>query len=222
MRILIVINYKTYKEATGENAITLSKTLEDAGRETETEIIITPQLAEIYRISKEVGLPIYSQHIDAISYGSNTGSVLAESVKEAGAIGTLINHSEKRLRLAEIEACVSKAKEADLATIVCTNNVATSRATAALKPSAIAVEPPELIGTGISVSKAEPGIISGTVEAVREINKEVKILCGAGISSGKDVKAAIELGAEGVLVASGVVLAEDPKRAALDLISGLK
>jgi triosephosphate isomerase len=222
VRILIVINYKTYKEATGENAITLSKTIEDAGRETGANIIITPQLAEIYRISKEVGLPIYSQHIDAISYGSNTGSVLAESVKEAGAIGTLINHSEKRLRLAEIEACVSKAKEVGLATIVCTNNVATSRAAAALKPSAIAVEPPELIGTGISVSKAEPGIISGTVEAVREINKEVKILCGAGITNGKDVKAAIELGAEGVLVASGVVLAKDPKRAALDLISGLK
>jgi triosephosphate isomerase len=222
VRILIVINYKTYKEATGENAITLSKTIEDAGRETGANIIITPQLAEIYRISKEVGLPIYSQHIDAISYGSNTGSVLAESVKEAGAIGTLVNHSEKRLRLAEIEACVSKAKEVGLATIVCTNNVATSRAAAALKPSAIAVEPPELIGTGISVSKAEPGIISGTVEAVREINKEVKILCGAGITNGKDVKAAIELGAEGVLVASGVVLAKDPKRAALDLISGLK
>jgi triosephosphate isomerase len=105
--------------------------------------------------------------------------------------------------------------------MVCTNNEGVSKAVAELKPDAIAIEPPRLIGSGISVSTAEPEIISNTVDAVRRIDKGIKVLCGAGISDGKDVKSSIELGADGVLLASGVVKAKDPKEVLLDLISGI-
>ncbi len=144
-----------------------------------------------------------------------------EAVKEAGAVGTLINHSEHRLRLADIDDCVKRAKEAGLITCVCTNNLSTSKAASLLSPDFVAVEPPELIGGDISVSKAQPELVKGTVDAVKSVSPNVKVLCGAGVKNGEDVKKALELGSEGVLLASGVVKAKDVEAAMRDLISGL-
>ncbi len=108
--------------------------------------------------------------------------MLAEAVRDAGAIGTLINHSVQRLTLAEIDAAIQAARRTGIATIVCSNNIATTKAAAALKPDFVAIEPLELIGTGIPVSTADPEIVSGAVDAARGIDPDVMVLCGAGIS----------------------------------------
>ena len=213
---IILINFKTYQEATGKRALKLSETAEKASLETEVCIGLAPQLTDIAPVARLVTLPVFVQHIDPITPGSFTGHVLPESVKEAGATGTLINHSERRLRLADIDTTIRRAREAGLVSVVCANNPAVSAAVAALKPDMLAVEPPELIGTGIPVSKAKPEVVSGTVELVKEINPDVVVLCGAGITRGEDVAAALRLGTEGVLVASGVVKAKDPYRVLLE------
>ena len=130
----------------------------------------------------------------------------------AGAIGALINHSEKRIRLARIDAAIQRAKEVNLVTVVCTNNENVSASAAALKPTYIAIEPPELIGTGIPVSQAKPEIVTETVKLVKKINTEVIVLCGAGITKGDDVVSALRLGTQGILVASGVVKVKEPSK----------
>lgn len=218
MKTTIAINFKTYKESTGEAGLKLAKICDEVAREYKVEIIIAPQTSDIYRISKNVKIPVFAQHIDAISYGSNTGHILAEAVKEAGASGSLINHSEKRLTLADIEFCIKKLRELSMTSIVCSNNIETTKALAAIEPDFVAIEPPELIGSGIPVSKAQPDVVSKAVDAVREISKKVKILCGAGISTNEDLKAAVNLGTDGVLLASGVVKANNQKNALLELI----
>lgn len=207
---IILVNFKTYAEATGEAAIRLAEMAEKASIETGVCIGVAPQFVDISTIARRFRIPVFSQHIDPISYGSFTGHVLPESVKHAGAVGTLINHSERRLKLADIDAAITRAREVGLISVVCTNNTPVSASAAALKPDMIAVEPPELIGTGIPVSKAKPEVVTGTVEAVKKINPDVIVLCGAGITNGDDVAAAIRLGTEGVLVASGIVRAKDP------------
>lgn len=216
---LIVVNFKTYEESTGENAVKIAKCAERVAGERGMTIAVCPQYADIYRVASQVNIPVFAQHVDGIPPGSYTGHVLAKSVKEAGAVGTLINHSERRLTLAEIDASIQAAKKEGLITIVCTNNPSTTRAAAALSPDFVAIEPPELIGTGIPVSRANPKVVTDSVDAVREINPKVKVLCGAGISKGIDVKAAIELGTCGVLLASGVTKAKDPEAALRDLVS---
>jgi len=210
---IIILNFKTYAESTGTNAVELAKLCQKIANETGVLVIVVPQLADIYRISTEVNIPIYAQHIDGITFGGYTGHVLAESVAQAGASGTLINHSERRLELAEIDASIQAAKRVGLTTVVCTNNLATTSAAASLTPDFVAIEPPELIGSGIPVSKANPDIVIGAVKSA----KGVRVLCGAGISKADDVKAAIELGTEGVLLASGVIKASDPKTALMGL-----
>ena len=216
--MLIVINYKTYKESIGKRGLEIAKAAEKVSEESGITIGVAPQFVDLRMIVENVNIPVYAQHIDNINPGSHTGHILAEAIKDCGCKGTLINHSEKRMLLADIEAVINRCKDLGLETIVCTNNVNTSKAVAALSPDYIAVEPPELIGTGIPVSKANPEVVKGTVKAVKEINKDVKVLCGAGISKGEDVKAALDLGAEGVLLASGVVKAKNVEEAIRELI----
>lgn len=207
---LVLVNFKTYLEATGKKAVMLAKTVEKACSETDVCMAVAPQHSDVLRVAESVSIPVFAQHVDPVAAGSHTGHMLAEAVKEAGAVGTLINHSERQLRLSDIAAIIKRVHSLKMASVVCANVPEVSMAVAALNPDMIAIEPPELIGTGISVSKAKPEVVTNTIELVRTINKRVTVLCGAGITSGEDVAAALRLGTEGVLVASGVVKAKDP------------
>jgi triosephosphate isomerase len=207
---IIIVNFKTYSEATGKKAVELAKKAEKVSKETGIHVVVSPQFSDIARVAEAVEIPVFAQHIDAVCPGAFTGHVLAESVKEAGAVGTLINHSERQLKLADIDAVVRHAKEKGLTSCVCTSNPAISAAVAYLHPDIISIEPPELIGTGIAVSKAQPEAVTNTIKLVRAVNDNAVILCGAGISHGEDVSVALKLGTQGVLVASGIVKAKDP------------
>lgn len=217
----VLINFKTYAEATGKKAVELARKVEKVSLETGVCMGVAPQFADIALVASTVSVPVFAQHIDPIMPGNSTGHVLAESIRENGARGTLINHSERRLKLADIDAAVSRAKEVGLVSVVCTNNPLVSASAAALNPNMLAIEPPELIGTGISVSKAKPEVVTDTVKLVRNVNKKVTILCGAGITVGEDVAAALRLGTEGVLVASGVVKAKYPDKVLLEFAKAI-
>ncbi len=219
---VIIVNFKTYLESTGKRAVELAKKAEKVYRETSIYVGVVPQLADLSAVAQAVEIPVFAQHIDPIKPGGYTGHVLAEAVKEAGAIGTLINHSERRLKLSDIDEIVKLAREKGLMSVVCANNPSTSVAVSSLNPDLVAIEPPELIGTGIPVSKAQPEIVSGTVQLVREVNKKITILCGAGISHGEDVSAALKLGTQGVLVASGIIKAKDPYAIILEFAEAMK
>ncbi|MEM2740380.1 MAG: triose-phosphate isomerase, partial [Candidatus Bathyarchaeia archaeon] len=157
---IIVVNFKTYREATGVKAVTLAKIAEKISEETGVCIAVAPQYSDIYRVASEVSIPVFAQHIDPIEPGAYTGHILAESVREAGAIGSLINHSERRIQLADIDVCVKRCRTLGLISLVCTNTPEVSAAAAALNPDIIAYEPPELIGTGIPVSRAKPEAVT--------------------------------------------------------------
>jgi triosephosphate isomerase len=207
---MVIVNFKTFSEATGRRAVELAKEAEKVSAETHVSIGVAPQFADIAVVAEAVKIPVFAQHIDPIKPGNCTGHVLAESVREAGAVGTLINHSERQLKLSDIDEVIKITQEVGLISLVCANNPSISAAAATLKPDILAIEPPELIGTGIPVSKAKPEVVTNTIKLVREINPKVTILCGAGISHGEDVAVALKLGTQGVLVASGIVKAKDP------------
>ena len=217
----IVLNVKTYSEATAGKALEIALLMNKISKETGANMAIAVQATDIVLCTEKVKIPVFAEHIDPIKPGSHTGWTLPEAIKAAGAIGTLINHSEHRLILADIDTCITRAKELDLYQIVCSNNVSTSKAIAAFSPNFVAVEPPELIGGDISVTTADPEIVSCSVDAVKRIDKKVKVLCGAGVKNGKDVAKALELGSDGVLLASGIVKAKDKEKVIRDLASGL-
>jgi triosephosphate isomerase len=159
---------------------------------------------------------VFAQHVDDVLPGAFTGRLTAEAIKDCGAKGSLINHSEYRIPEEKIEKTIKRLKENELESIVCTQDEFESEKIAKYSPTFIAVEPPELIGSGISVSKAKPTLITNTIEKVASVNS-TPVLCGAGISNEEDVKKTVELGACGVLLASAFVKATDPKQLLLKM-----
>ncbi|MFW5964127.1 MAG: triose-phosphate isomerase [Natronomonas sp.] len=205
--MFVLVNLKAYPC----DPVAVAEAAAEVADDTGVRIAVAPQAAHLDRVA-ETGVETWAQHVSPVEYGSHTGSTLAEAAADAGAVGTLLNHSENRLKLADIDASLRAAERADLETVVCANNPRQIAAAAALDPDAVAVEPPELIGTGTPVSKADPDIITDSVDAAASVS-DVPVLCGAGISTGEDLEAAAGLGAEGVLLASGVAKADDPKAA---------
>ena len=219
---MILVNLKTYHESMGEKAIEFSRIAEKVHEKTGISIAIAPQLVDLQAVADSSEIPVFAQHVDLARYGKYTGHIVPESISEAGAIGTLINHSEKRLPLEIIKETIKRSNEAELITIVCADTVESARKVASFQPDAVAIEPPELIGSGIPVSKAQPEIVSGSVSAVKSIESTVKVLCGAGITSGEDASASLDLGADGILVASGVVKSNDPYMSLLELARAIQ
>ncbi|WP_254841324.1 triose-phosphate isomerase [Natronomonas marina] len=209
--MFVLVNLKAYPC----DPVAVADAAAAVANDTGVRIAVAPQAAHLASVA-DTGVETWAQDISPVEHGSHTGSTLAEAAAEAGAAGTLLNHSERRRKLADIDGSLRAAERAGLETVVCANNPQQIAASAALEPDAVAVEPPALIGTGTPVSKADPEVVTDSVEAAAAVG-DVPVLCGAGISTGEDLAAAAELGAEGVLLASGVAKADDP-RAALEAL----
>jgi triosephosphate isomerase len=213
---IILVNFKTYQEATGNRALKLAQICKSVGMKYGKQIIISPQYTDIYRISREASTytPVFAQHIDD-GIGKFTGSVSPLAVKEAGAVGTLLNHSERRLSIEEIGNRITAAKAHGLMSLCFADSIEESLKVAALGTDMIAYEPPELVGSGISVSTAKPSQIT---DFVTKVTPNVRRLVGAGISNAGDVQKALELGADGWGVSSAFAKAKDPEGILSELV----
>ena len=205
---MFVINCKNYEEISGEKIVKFVKTAEKVAKKFKVKIAIAPPQHLIGLVANS-SISILAQHIDDSKIGSTTGFVIPELLKKSKVKGSLINHSEHRITSKEIETLVLKLKDLKMISIVCVKDVAEAKKYAKLNPDYIAIEPPELIGSGKAVSNEKPELITKAANAVKDSKNKTKLLCGAGIVSGDDVSKAVELGSKGILVASGIIKAKD-------------
>lgn len=212
---MIVVNFKTYSEATGKKAEKLAERCAEASEETGERVIVTPQSPDLLRTEGK-NVETFGQHLDPVKPGSHTGHALAEALKHAGAEGTLINHSERRMNDEKIRKSVEIAREKNITSIVCAQSPEECEKYSSYGPDFVAFEPPELIGGDVSVSSAHPDLIEEAVE-----RSETEVLTGAGVKDMEDVEKSVELGCKGVLVASGVVKSGDSFRKVKELCEGL-
>ena len=205
---MFIINCKNYDEVSGEKITKLVKTAKKVSQKYGIKIAVAPPQHLLSKVTS-FSLPILAQHIDDSKVGSTTGYMVPELLKKSKVRGSLINHSEHRISSKEIEQLVLRLKKLKMISVVCVKDVSEALKYAKLNPDYIAIEPPELIGSGKAISNEKPELITGAVAAIRAANTKTKLLCGAGIISGQDVKKAIELGSKGILVASGIVKAKN-------------
>lgn len=201
---MFVINCKNYEEISGDRIIKFVKIAEKVSKKYKVKIAIAPPQHLIALVANS-SIPILAQHVDDSKVGSTTGFVIPELLKKSKVSGSLINHSEHRISSKEIAKLVSKLKKLKMISVLCVKNVSEARKYAKLNPNYIAIEPPELIGSGKAVSKEKPELIRKAAKAVNDAKNNTKLLCGAGIVSGEDVEKAVELGSKGILVASGII-----------------
>jgi triosephosphate isomerase (TIM) len=214
---MIFVNFKTYQESSGANALHLAKIIEEVSTETGIKIIAVAQPSDIKEICQTATVEVWSQKIDPVEYGAHTGAIIAEAVAEDGASGTFLNHSENKLDIETIQKCIERANQVDLKTLVFAANLQELNQIIRFSPTYISYEPPELVGsTSTSVSQAAPEVIKEAAEIARAHG--TPLIVGAGIHSQDDVKKSIELGAMGIAVATNIVKSADPKAALLDLV----
>lgn len=205
---MFVINCKNYEEIAGDNIVKFVKTAERISKKYKIKIAVSPPQHLIGVVSKST-IPILAQHIDDSKIGSTTGFVIPELLKKSKVKGSLINHSEHRISSKEIKKLVIKLRELKMLSVLCVKDIAEVKKYVKLNPDYIAIEPPELIGSGKSVSTEKPELIAKAASVVNNSKNKTKLLCGAGIVSGEDVAKAIELGSKGILVASGIIKVKD-------------
>jgi triosephosphate isomerase len=219
---LLVINFKTYRTSYGSSALEIARASERVSRELGIGIIVVPPLVETSFIARNVAIDVYAQHGDPLYYGAHTGHTPLEALRDIGVKGVLVNHSEDPVDLRNIIRISEIAREIGIGTIICSDSRGLAKMIASYaRPNAIAIEPPELIGTGVAVSRAKPEIILDGIRAVKEVSKEIVVLAGAGISTKEDASRSIELGAEGVLISSAIMLSKDPSKAILDFAESM-
>ncbi|MGB8936485.1 MAG: triose-phosphate isomerase [Candidatus Nitrosopolaris sp.] len=219
---LIIINFKNYPEIYGQNTIELSKVAKKVANDTNVEIVVAPPQASIAAVSQSVSIPILCQHLDDMPEGATTGFFVPEMAKSFGAIGSLLNHSEHRLEAQSICNLIERLRSLKMTSVVCAKTPDEVANIAKFDPDFIAIEPPELIGSGKSVSKHKPSVITRSVQAKAQYSSSTKLICGAGIMDKIDVSSAAKLGAEGILVASGIVKSSFWTEKIYELASGFK
>ncbi len=205
---MFIINCKNYEEIAGDKIIEFIKIAEKISKKYKIKIAVAPPQHLIGLVANS-SIPILAQHVDNSNVGSTTGFMIPELLKKSKVSGSLINHSEHRISSDEISKLVLKLRELKMISIVCVKDVAEAKKYAKLNPDYIAIEPPELIGSGKAVSKEKPELITKSADAVNSAKNKTKLLCGAGIVSGQDVRKALELGSKGILVASGIIKAKN-------------
>ena len=217
---MFIINCKNYEEIAGEKIIKLAKIAEKISKKYKIKIAIAPPHHLIPLITK-FRIIVLAQHLDDKKVGSTTGFMIPEIIKKSKIDGSIINHSEHRITESEIKNLVKRLKKLKLKTIVCVKNVSEAKKYAKINPTFIAIEPPELIGTGRAISTEKPQLITNSINAVQDAKNSTKLLCGAGIVSAEDVSRAVELGSKGILVASGVIKAKNWESILSDFSRGL-
>jgi triosephosphate isomerase len=206
----------------GKGVLDLAKAADRIARRYDVRIILTPQSVDLAQVARETRfIHVFAQHMDSIPVGRGIGTVLPEAVREAGAVGVLLNHAEKRLTLSEINRTIRRADEVGLATLVCADTPEEAAAIAHLGPNIILAEPPELIGTADAGVSGRNYVVK-TNELVRSINPRIRVLHGAGISGPKDVADMVAMGAEATGCTSAVVKAEDPAAALEAMIRAMR
>jgi triosephosphate isomerase len=218
---IFVINFKAYETAFSFDFI--SKVVEEAERirsSTGVRVILAVPSVVALKLRESYD-DIYLEHVDPVGFGAHTGRIPPGSLKILGIKGSLVNHSEHKMVLRDVFYVIKEMKGAGLEVLACGDTPGEVAALAYASPDMIAVEPPELIGTGIPVSRARPEVITESLKALRKVNEDIPLLAGAGITSGEDVARAVELGAKGILVASAVMKAKNPSKVMRELAEPL-
>lgn len=225
----IFVNFKTYSQGTGEKALELAKICQEVSAFA-VQIIPVVQAVDVFKVKQAVDIPVWMQHVDSQLQGQFTGWTNLEAVIEAGASGTLLNHSEHSIPPGTVKHVLDRVKSSILRlrpvpdgtglrsgqefkvqnfeTMICCKTLGQMERLVKLKPNYIGYEISELIGGKVSITDYNPKAIKHAVE----ICGKIPLIIGAGIHKPEDLRKAKDLGSAGVLISSAIVLADSPKQ----------
>lgn len=195
----------------GADAVRLAVEADRLAVELGVSVVFDPQAVDIPAVAAATSrILVFAQHMDPVPPGRGVGAVLAEALRDAGAVGTLLNHSEKPMPLGDLRRAIERAHETGLFTLVFADSPDEAAALAHLGPDIVLAEPPELIATGRSAGTVMAGFVAETVAAVKAVDPAILVMSGAGVNGTEDVDRMMRLGLDGTGSSSGILRAADP------------
>ncbi|MBS7008635.1 triose-phosphate isomerase [Anaerostipes sp.] len=202
----LVVNPKSYLY--GKESLALAKAADEAARDTGLTVIFTCPYADVRMIRENTeNIIVCVQSMDPLSPGRGMGHVLPDSLKEAGADAVFLNHAENPKTLSDLYACIRRAAELEMTSIVCADSITEARAVACMNPDVVLAEPTDLIGTG---QVADDAYTIEAIHQVRRVNPDVLVVVASGVSTAEDCYNMIRLGADGTGGTSGILNAPSP------------
>jgi triosephosphate isomerase len=222
---ILILNFKNYHEIEGKKGIELARSVQRVSESFggSKQLVVAPPQPALALVKQNVNIPVFAQHLDYAEAGSTTGYFIPEMARSFGAQGSLLNHSEHRIdKLVTVQGLVNRLRSLQMVSVVCARTPSEVSTLARFEPDYIAIEPPELIGSGKAVSRENPSIVTDSINAAAKISQNVRVICGAGITDANDVSSALKLGAVGILVASGIIKATSWIDKITELASGFR
>jgi triosephosphate isomerase (TIM) len=222
---ILILNFKNYHEIEGQKGIELARSVQKVSESFggSIQLVLAPPQPALALVKQNVNIPVFAQHLDYAEAGSTTGYFIPEMARSFGAQGSLLNHSEHRIdKLDTVQGLVNRLRSLQMVSVVCARTPSEVSTLARFEPDYIAIEPPELIGSGRAVSKENPSIVTDSINAAAKMSQNARVICGAGITDANDVISALKLGAVGILVASGIIKATSWIDKITELASGFK
>jgi triosephosphate isomerase len=222
---ILILNFKNYHEIEGQKGIELARSVQKVSESFggSIQLVVAPPQPALALVKQNVNIPVFAQHLDYAEAGSTTGYFIPEMARSFGAQGSLLSHSEHRIdKLDTVQGLVNRLRSLQMVSVVCARTPSEVSTLARFEPDYIAIEPPELIGSGRAVSRDNPSIVTDSINAAAKMSQNARVICGAGITDANDVSSALKLGALGILVASGVIKATSWIDKITELASGFK
>ena len=202
----LIVNPKSYLY--GNESLKLAKAADQAAKDTGLPIIFTCPYADVRMIRENTeNIIVCVQSMAPLTPGRGMGHVLPESLKEAGADAVFLNHAENPKTLSDLYACIRRAAELDMTSIVCADSITEAKAVACMNPDVVLAEPTDLIGTG---QVADDAYTMEAIDQVRKVNPDVLVVVASGVSTAEDCYNMIRLGADGTGGTSGILNAPSP------------
>ena len=202
----LIVNPKSYLY--GKESLALAKAADEAAKDTGLSIIFTCPYADVRLIREHTeNIIVCVQSMDPLTPGRGMGHVLPDSLKEAGAEAVFLNHAENPKTLSDLYACIRRAAELNMTSIVCADSITEAKAAACMNPDVVLAEPTDLIGTG---QVADDAYIIEAIDQVRKVNPNVLVVVASGVSTADDCYNMVRLGADGTGGTSGILNAPSP------------
>lgn len=202
----LIVNPKSYLY--GKKSLELALAADQVAADTGLTIYFTCPFADIRMIKENTKhVIVCAQSLDPLTPGRGMGHVLPESLYEAGARAVFLNHAENTKTVAELNACIKRAKGLGMTTVVCADSTVEAKAVACMGADIVLAEPTDLIGTGVV---AEDSYTVETVAALHAINPDVLVMIASGVSTADDCYNVVKLGADGTGATSGILNAPSP------------
>lgn len=209
---MILLNFESYENGLGNNAVLIAKYAEDISRKLNVSILLAPQFFDLSEVTRSVNIPVYAQHVDNLEGERFTGKVIPKNAFRIGCKGTILDST--KLSYDELVSTVEKCKDVGLKVIIRSTSLHQMEMMKTLLPDYHLFHPSEADENKFRIQTDGRALLEQSLA----VGGKNMLWCG-GIETEKDIEGIIRFGVAGVVLSWQVILSRNPRKVIHDFAS---